>query len=253
MKCILPQLIKEAIFNSHVVRIKFSSLTVFTGGSWHMTGLCLFLVAIKTVDCLWTYQTLGHDKKDSWQRPHPHKTYQMTTIRTRLDSEWCPALCSLPWWGARCDIYRPFVVRKWPPGDIWQEPTPSTLPWSIDQNMSSRLLATIKINYTLISLHEVWHGASCRPQPDLPSNIPPQRPSAESVLIVVVTVNNLIIKWSRPAPNSGWSRCHVIIGVRPQALAWPGLCCQISSLSGAICGLKHQIESPYHYLIPGGS
>ena len=110
---------------------------------------------------------------DSWQRTHPHKTYQMTTIRTRLNSEWCPALCSLPWWGARCDIYWPFVVRKWPPGVIWQEPTPSTLPWSIDQNMSSRLLAAIKINYSLISLHEVWHGASCRP---LPSNIPPQRP-----------------------------------------------------------------------------
>ena len=34
VKCILPQLIKEAIYNSHVVRIKFSSLTV---SLWVMT------------------------------------------------------------------------------------------------------------------------------------------------------------------------------------------------------------------------
>ena len=134
----------------------------------------------------------------------------MTTIR-RNQAEFLPLWVPLrPWWGARCDIYWPFVVRKWPPGVIWQEPTPSTLPWSIDQNMSTPAPSLIRINYiswglTLGFLHQIF-------------------PSLMSVLIVVVTVNNLIIKWSRPAPGARVVpvSCHHH-DVRPRALAWPPL------------------------------
>ena len=139
----------------------------------------------------------------------------MTTIR-RNQAEFLPLRVPLcPWWGARCDIYWPFVVRKWPPGVIWQEPTPSTLPWSIDQNMSTPAPSVIRINYisslpppwglTLGFLHQIF-------------------PSLMSVLIVVVTVNNLIIKWSWPAPGARVVpvSCHHH-DVRPRALAQPPL------------------------------
>ena len=133
----------------------------------------------------------------------------MTTIR-RNQAEFLPLRVPLrPWWGSRCDIYWPFVVRKWPPGVIWQEPTPSTLPWSIDQNMSTPAPSLIRIiNYiswglTQGFLHQIF-------------------PSLMSVLIVVVTVNNLIIKWSWPAPGARVVSvsCHHH-DVRPRALARP--------------------------------
>ena len=43
------------------------------------------------------------------------------------------------------DIYWPFVVGEWPPGDIWQELTPSTLHAAIDQAAAQ---SGIQINYT---------------------------------------------------------------------------------------------------------
>ena len=168
MKCISPQLIKEAIFNSHVVRIKLSSLTVFSGGSWHTAhdSSVFIFSGNQNVDCLWSYQTLGHDKKGVPEIANIGHTLtqNISNDNNKKKPDWIPPSQSSPppLVGRKVWYLLAICCKKVAPWSYLTRTNTIHTPlvhWSKHEHQPPLWSELITSHLSL--LHEVWHWASC--------------------------------------------------------------------------------------------